>query len=403
MRSEQLAKLDGGFQNAALANATMSVYTSLAAAESVWRRAVDHCACFLFQTFEWNATWRETVGRTEIVSEHIVHVAAADGRTLLILPLAIAERRGLRVLRFLGHSVSGYNAPLIDRDFAGSVEAADFKRLWRSVRALIPQIDLVWLVRMPKTIDGVRNPMLELSGVQHTDDAYAAMLPGSFKEFTAGRSAQFFAQIRRHRRRLEKRGSVDICFPADGAQRIEIVRALARQRAPQDQVPDHAWQQRATQEFYERLTNCQLQAGNILVACLRVGDQVAAALWGAIFGQRCYFLVPSYAEEWRKFSAGRILTEEVLQRCISQGGIRIFDLTVGNEHYRHTWSDHSLSLHEYLEAGSFKGMIFVAWQRTRTIARGTRHAQAWVRGAMLRVRLLMQREDARNPAGSAQP
>ena len=186
-------------------------------------------------------------------------------------------------------------------------------------------------------IDGVRNPMTELSQVRHTDTAHAATLPASFKQFTAARSTKFFAQIRRHQRRLEKRGTVDICFPAEGEQRIKVLRALAHQKSRwlrRNGLADE-FRQPALWEFYERLTSCQVQGGNILVACLRVGDQVAAVLWGAIFGRRYYFLLPSYAEKWRKFSAARILTQSVVQRCIAQGDVRVFDLTIGNERHTH--------------------------------------------------------------------
>jgi len=388
MQSYKLAELDREFGGTALAGATVSIFTSLTEAESVWRRAVDHCACFLFQTFEWNATWRETVGRTERASEHVVHVAAEDGHTLMILPFAIVAHRRMRVLEFFGGSLTDYNAPLIDHAFARDVETGDFARLWRAVLRLLPDVDAVWLRRMPKTIDGTRNPLAELGRMRHTDDAFGATLPASFKEFTASRSTQFFAQIRRHRRRLEKRGAVDISFPAESERRIEIVRALAEQKSTwlRNKGYPNLFDQPATREFYERLTTCQLQAGNILVACLRVGDQIAATLWGAIFGRRYYYLQPSYAEEWRNYSAGRILTESVLQRCIDRGDIRVFDLSIGDESYKYTWADHSLPLHEYLEARSLPGLVFVTYRRAWSAVRSNPRIRAWVRTLRARMR-----------------
>jgi CelD/BcsL family acetyltransferase involved in cellulose biosynthesis len=403
MKSFRVADLDRAFSGSVLERATLTVYTSLSAAEDVWRRAIDHCACFVFQTFEWNATWRDTVGRTERVSEYIVHIADENDRTLLLLPLAICEQRGLRVMQFLGGSLADYNAPLIDRQFACSVGASDMERLWQATLRLMPNVDAIWLTRMPKTIDGVRNPMTELARARHTEDAYAAMLPESFKEFTASRSTQFFAQIRRHRRRLEKRGSVDIIFPAESDQRVAVVRALAQQKS--DWLRKHgfanAFERPATQEFYERLTTCQLQAGNILVACLRVGDQIAATLWGAVFGSRYYFLVPSYAEEWRNYSAGRILTASVLERCIVQGDIRVFDLTIGDEGYKQTWSDHSLPLHEYLHARSAKGSVFVAYRRLRHVVRSNPRIKAVARAILTRLRILVQGGSVRKPADAS--
>jgi len=390
MENLRLAELDRGFEGTALEHATITIYESLAAAESAWRRAIDHCACFLFQTFEWTATWSDTAGRLEDASERIVHIADADGRTLLLVPLAIVKRRRLRVLAFLGGTFADYNAPLIDRNLAAALDAPNVRRLWRTVLGLLPKVDAVWLARMPKSIDGIPNPLAELPRVRHTDDAYAATLPATFKEFAAVRSSQFFAQIRRHRRRLEQRGCVEISFPVEHDQRIEVVRALAQQKSDWLRTHgfDNAFDRPSTREFYERLTNCPLQSGNILVACLRVGDQIAATLWGAIFGPRYYFLVPTYAEKWRKFSAGRILTQSVLQRCIAQGDIRVFDLTLGEESYKQTWCDHSLALHEHLEAHSAKGLAFVAWRRLRQLVRRHPRLRAFARAGLVRLRML---------------
>jgi CelD/BcsL family acetyltransferase involved in cellulose biosynthesis len=392
MQRVKLAELDRGFDGTSLATATILIYPSLSAARDVWRAAVEQCACFVFQTYEWNTTWRETVGRTAAISEAIVHIAAADGRTLMLLPLAIRQSQRLTILEFLGGSLTDYNAPLIDADFAREVDGDEFARLWRTVVRLLPKFDVAWLVRMPKTIDGAPNPMVGLSWVRHTDDAFAATLPESFEAFAATRSTQFFAQIRRHRRRLEKRGHVDVKFPAEPDERLEVIRVLADQKSSwlRSNGYDDPFRHEATREFYERLTTAQPQAGRILVACLRVGDQIAATLWGAIFGRRYYFLLPSYGEEWKKFSAGRILTESVLQRCIAQGDVKVFDLTIGDEGYKRVWSDHSLALHEYLEARTAKGLAFVWYRRLRSALRSNRRIRELARALTARLRTRTQ-------------
>jgi CelD/BcsL family acetyltransferase involved in cellulose biosynthesis len=123
-------------------------------------------------------------------------------------------------------------------------------------------------------------------------------------------------------------------------------------------------------------------------------------LWGAIFGRRYYFLLPSYAEEWRKFSAARILTQSVVQRCIAEGDVRVFDLTIGNERHTHTWTDHSLALHEYLEARTVAGAGFVCWRRLRNAIRGNPRSRALARAFASRLRMLWQRPMLRNEVGA---
>ncbi|MPZ36856.1 MAG: GNAT family N-acetyltransferase [Rhizobiales bacterium] len=379
MHRVTLAELDGNFSQMSLPMATISIFRSLSEAEGAWREAAAHCACFVFQTFEWSWAWRESVGRTQDLADYIVHVADTDGRTLMLLPLAIRQTGRLRVLEFLGGSLTDYNAPLIDRDFANTLTGETFERLWRQILGLLPEIDLVWLVRMPQTIEGVPNPLIGLAGTRHTDEAHAATLPATFKELTATRNTKFFAQIRRHRRRLEKLGTVEICYPSEEEERLKVLHTLIEQKSRwvRSNGYPNPFGTHETRAFYERMTTSGLQGGQMSVACLRVGDEIAAAVWGVIFGRRYYFLLTSYAEEWTNYSAGRILTEEVVRRCIDQK-IEIFDLTRGDESYKRYWSDHVLPLYEHLEASSAKGLGFAMYRRLRSAVRSNRHLREWL-------------------------
>jgi CelD/BcsL family acetyltransferase involved in cellulose biosynthesis len=381
------ADLDRGVSQTSLASTKISIFRSLSEAEGVWREAATHCACFLFQTFDWNWAWRETVGRTQDIEDHIVHIADASGRTLMLLPLAIRRAGPLRVLEFHGSSRNDYNAPLIDRDFACALTPETFGHLWRQVLALLPEIDLVWFVRMPQTIEGVPNPLVGLAGVRQTDEAHAATLPATFKEFTATRSSKFFAQIRRHRRRLDKQGTVDIRFLSEVEERLKVLHALIEQKSQWVRSNGFAnpFATAETRAFYERMTTSEFQGGQISLACLLVDDDIAATVWGAIVGRRYYFLLTSYAEAWSNYSAGRILTEAVVQRCIDQK-VGVFDLTLGDEAYKRNWADQMLPLYEHLEARSVKGRVFASYRRLHSAVRGNQHLRALVRNLTSRWR-----------------
>jgi CelD/BcsL family acetyltransferase involved in cellulose biosynthesis len=388
------AALDSGASHTSLASTKISIFRSLSEAEDTWREAAAHCAHFLFQTFEWSLAWRETVGRTQDIEDYIVHIADGDGRTLMLLPLAVRRTGRLRVLEFQGGSRNDYNAPLIDRDFACALTRETFERLWRQVLALLPEIDLVWLVRMPQTIEGVPNPLAGFASVRQTDEAHAATLPATFKELTATRSSKFFAQIRRHRRRLEKRGTIAVSYPSEEEERLKVLRTLIEQKLHwiRSNGLANPLASPETRAFYERMTRCGLRGGQISVACLRVGDDIAAAVWGVIVGRRYYFLLTSYAEAWTSYSTGRILTEEVVRRCIDQK-IETFDLTLGDESYKRYWSDHVLPLYEHLEARSIKGRGFASYRRLHNALRSNRHLRALARNLTSRWRV------ARSDAG----
>jgi CelD/BcsL family acetyltransferase involved in cellulose biosynthesis len=367
MQTVLVSDLDPTLEDASVRGARITVYASLAEAERVWREAVAGCACYVFQTFEWNSVWKNTIGSTQRVAERVVHVAAADERTLMLLPLGIYQHRYFTSLQFLGGDATDYNAPVIDRAFASAVSANGFAKLWRIIIGLMPRFDLVYLARMPKTIEETPNPMLYLPAVRRSETAFAATLPASFADFTAARSTDFFRQNRYNWRRLAKLGAVEVRFPSDQTERDEIVQVAAAQKTEwltHYGLPN-LFGRPEVREFYKRLTNVPFETGDIVVASLRVGQRIVATMWGPRFRSRYCFLLSSYDSEWSQFSVGRLLMESVVQWCIAQRDVKVFDLTVGHEAYKLHWSDHVLPLHQQLDARTLKGAAVAAYRHAR--------------------------------------
>ena len=380
MQTFLIADLDPGFDEASMLGASITIYSSFAEAERVWRQAVDNCACYVFQTFEWNAVWKDTIGTIERVCERIVRVAAADGRTLMLLPLGIYDRHHFTSLQFLGGGLTDYNAPMIDRVFAREVTPSSFARLWRIIVGLLPNVDFVCLVRMPKTIEETPNPLLGLPHARRSGMAFAARLPPSFPDFAA-RSKEFFHQNRYKWRRLGKLGAVEVRFASEQAERDAIVRVAMEQKSQwlvQCGLPN-IFDEPKIREFYERLTRTRFESGSIVAASLRVGGRIVATIWGPKFRERFCFLLTSYDQAWSQYSVGRLLMESAVQWCIRQQDVKIFDLTVGSENYKLHWSDHALELYEHLHAHTLKGAVVTTYRRGRTQLAANGHVRHFVK------------------------
>lgn len=177
MQTFLISDLDPGLDDASIPGASVTIYSSFAEAERVWRQALDDCARYVFQTFEWNTVWQDTIGSTERVREHIVRVAARTD--VDAAPLGIYDHHHFASLQFLGGGLTDYNAPVIDRAFARNISPTGFARLCRAIVGVMPRVDLVCLVRMPKTIEETPNPMLNLPEVRRAGMGYAAALTAS--------------------------------------------------------------------------------------------------------------------------------------------------------------------------------------------------------------------------------
>jgi CelD/BcsL family acetyltransferase involved in cellulose biosynthesis len=355
------------FHGTRLEGATISVFRSIAAAEELWRRAAADCTGFVFQSFEWQAAYQATIGAAEGVAPCIVHVTDRSGAALLLLPLGLYRQGPLRILRFLGGAVTDYNAPLIAPGFADQITAPDFAALWHQIVDRLPRFDLFWFRRMPETIEGERNPMVGLPGAGHTRDAYAAHIPQTVEVFRAGRSPKLFSDGRRQRRRLAEKGEFHLELHLDGAAALDTVAAMARQKSRryQESGVRDIFAELGYLDFYRSLTDGPMRLPGVHVSRLQVGDTTVATHWGAVHNRRLYWLMPGYeAGDWGRYSCGRLLLESAFEWCI-ENGMRVLDLTVGDERYKLDWADHSLALYECIGARSRKGAVYVGYQRAR--------------------------------------
>lgn len=357
--------------------AQLSVFTSIAGCEPMWRAAVEHCACYAFQSFEWQSAFLATIGAAEAVSPVLAHLADREGKTLLLLPLGIYRQGMLRVLSFLGGLVIDYGAPVVAPDFAERVTAAEMERLLAAIVKQSPPVDLVWLHRMPETIEGVRNPLASLRRVQHAENAYALRLPDPPGELRTS------ANNRRKRRLLAKLGAVEFRSPPAGTPAADAIMPVLRaqkSRRWRETCCRDLFAEPAYVEFYRRLSCQGWRDGEVHLSALYVGDDIAAAHWGLVFRGRFYFLlIGRDSGALGRHSPGRLLIEDLVALCVGRGDVRIFDLTAGDEDYKREWSDHLLPLYEYLAPTSLKGAAFLARRKLHAWLKQNQLLRNWVR------------------------
>src|SRR5216684_7410844 len=83
--------------------ARVDIVTDLGHAEPVWRRLEDPAQFSTpYQRFDLLANWQMQLGAREHSSPFIVIAYDGEGRPLLLLPLALVHKRGVRVACFMG-------------------------------------------------------------------------------------------------------------------------------------------------------------------------------------------------------------------------------------------------------------------------------------------------------------
>ena len=346
----------------------LRVYGELGEVEREWKAFERRADCTVFQTFDWLAKWQRHIGRRKDTVPAIVLGGNAEGQLLFILQLAVETRGPARRLTWLGSELCDYNAPLLAEDFSKNVSADGFVKLWQEIVRLLRanprfRFDFVDLQKMPETVGGQRNPLLNLQVLAHPSGAYVANLDGDWDHFYAAkRSSSTRKKERRQLKHLAEYGEVRF---VDVQDRQEIERTLdtlidQKSRSFARMGVEDIFSRPGYREFFLDVATDLNVSALTHVSRLDVGSTMAATNLGLRF-RDCYYLVlSSYHDgEFSRFGPGRAHLHELLRHAIDSG-FRQFDFTVGDEPYKRDWSDTELRLHDYLAAVTPRGWVMVA-------------------------------------------
>ncbi len=366
-----------------MTDASIRVFSSFEEAESIWRPLDASPSTYLFQRFVWLKQWYDAVGyrRHKLC---LLLVEDVQARWRVLAPLGITWKGPFRVLTWLGGKVTDYQGPLV----AGEDRADLRERLpviWAEAKMHLPPFDVAHFVHQPAVLaDGSDNPWLALGGWS-AGTSYQTMLEGSWPSFYETQvKPRIRADSKRQRRRLAEAGEVRFLL-AEGLEEVAaLTEVMIRQKrrryeeiGAEDVLSDEAYRR-----FYHHVGAALQREGMVHVSALVCGEEVVATHWGAVVNGRFYFLMPTFeGGAWRRFSAGRILLEEVL-RWAFEHRLRVFDFTVGDEPYKLEWSTAKIKIFSWIEPASIAGRLYFSGFRTRRFVR----SQPLLRALVMRVR-----------------
>jgi CelD/BcsL family acetyltransferase involved in cellulose biosynthesis len=148
-----------------------------------WPTTADrgNARCYPFQCADVLQIWCETIGRSKDIEPIFAAVHAAKGEPLFLFPFGIERANGVRILRFLDHGVSDYNAPVVYPEAAGI--RLEGPRIWKRLRECLPPFDLAALEKMPESIEGVPNPLSAIATASHPESCHGIALHGVADDF----------------------------------------------------------------------------------------------------------------------------------------------------------------------------------------------------------------------------
>ena len=349
--------------DAAAADISLRVCSSLADIEDEWRRFETVAVATPFQTYEWLAAWHRHVGIRSGMVPAIVVGRFADGAIAFIMPLAIDPQHAIKRLRWLGQDLCDYNAPLLSRDFSARVTPEDFKALWRELRAKLQSDPLTrhdWIEfeKMPETIGDEINPFICLPITSNANSAHIMRLGAEWETFyRTKRSSATRRHDRAKRKRMAQFGDIRLVTATDSADARRTLETLMRQKSlsfARKGIPD-MFERPGYREFFIDIASNPATRHLVHVSRVEIGTTDAAANFAIVRGDCYYHILSSYCDgRLAHFGPGALHLRELMAHAIGRG-LKKFDFTIGDERYKNEWCDERLWLFDYSAAATWRG------------------------------------------------
>ncbi|MGQ4274256.1 GNAT family N-acetyltransferase [Terrihabitans sp. B22-R8] len=321
-----------------------AVYTSLDAAEAVWREIETRGVLTPYQRFDWNRAFMESGGEP-FARPIIITLLDADG-VIALLPLVVERRRryGVSRARFLGSCVSNSDWPIIDPLRSAKLTSADIGRVLRAVSREVG-FDMVGLSNQPESWQSVTNPLLGFPHGAAPSHLYCATIepdPRPFLEY--GLSSKDRKNIRRGIRQLtESHGPVTVRRARTAADIERIHETFLAQRGKRfvEMGVENLFAEDCFVAFFRSLAVQGLGDATPALAfhALYAGDTILATSCGAFTGTHYskYMNSTTAGPEARFYLTGIMMVYLIDELKLL--GIRSFDMGIGDFAYKADWAD----------------------------------------------------------------
>ncbi|MCK1489481.1 GNAT family N-acetyltransferase [Bradyrhizobium sp. 180] len=325
-----------------------------------WRRAalrLNASHRTAFQHGYWLGAWYEAFhDLTPLIA---VISDAATGKDIALVPMISHTRRGIRVVEFADLGVSDNNAPILSLD-ADAPDAIS-KALIDALRALPDGFDLLRLRKMPAQIGGKPNPLVSLGRIGSSSLNGNLVLMGD--DYEAYQASIKRMQMPRCWRVFSRHAGARFEIAADIARAHELLDVMdVQQQARMRKLGSPFILNDETHaRFYREVARQGVVEGYAVVSALVCDEGVVATSLGVRQDATYYLLRISHAgDSWSSCSPGLLVAERTMA-ALHAGGVRCFDLSIGNQDYKRRFGAQRVPLTDVSVALSWRGLPY-AWR-----------------------------------------
>jgi CelD/BcsL family acetyltransferase involved in cellulose biosynthesis len=315
--------------------ATVDILADLNQAEGIWR-SLEQQFCTPFQRFDFLCHWQRQLGERENLLPFVVVAYDAERRPLLLLPLALSQRHGIRTACFMGGKHATFNMPLLHREFSANATLTDLDALLSGIREHAAA-DVLALVHQPERWQHLSNPMMLLPKQPSANDCpLLTMASGASPPELI--SSSFRRRLESKERKLQKLSGYRYHIATSNS---EIMRLLdwffevKPLRMAERKLPN-VFTDRGVQDFIRAACMEQLVGGThvIDIHALETDDEILGIFAGVADGHRFSMMFNTYTMSANsRHSPGLVLMRNIIDYYGSHD-YRELDLGIGSDYYK---------------------------------------------------------------------
>ncbi len=315
--------------------ASVDIVHDLGQAETIWR-GLEPQFSTPYQRFDFLGPWQRRVGERQDLRPFIVIACDGERRPLLLLPLALSHKHGIRTACFMGGKHVTFNMALWDRDFAAGATAADLDTLLSGIRQRAAA-DVLALIQQPLRWRDLPNPMALLPKQPSANDCpLLTMVPGAAPAELISNS--FRRRLKSKDRKLQTLPGYRYHVAASDAEIKRLLDwffSIKPLRMAEQKLPN-VFADPGVEDFIRGACMTELSGGGrvIDIHALECDDEVIAIYAGVADGHRLSMMFNTYTMSGNsRYSPGLILMRNIIDHN-SGRGYRALDLGIGSDDYK---------------------------------------------------------------------
>ena len=309
-----------------------------------------------FQSADWLELWNDKVGLPLLkITPQIVKIKV-DEKIFMILPFGIRKKYGVKILEWMGGINSDYLGPIFDKDL---IKIKNINLLWSRILVELKKFDAINLEKQSiEVVKILKTIGLDYEFKEH-EKSERVILPNSWDEYQKSLKKNLKSDTKRQKRRLNEIGDLKFYQPIDAKSKKAIIKEMIAQKRIRYKLKKQ-WDMfdiKEYRDFYMSLSCIKSSSFSVQCSSIKINNELIATHIGILNKDSFYYLMPSHLSNFHKYSPGRILLFELIERAIDRN-VDFFDFTIGGEIYKKSFINDEQLLFKSIKAFNIFGVYF---------------------------------------------